>query len=418
MLRGKRVLLGVTGSIAAYKACDLVQRLKEQHCEVRVILTPEATRLVQAETFAALTGQAVLVDTWAGVAEGHMDHIAWARWADCLLIAPATAHILGQLAHGLTDNALSLLALAFTGPVLVAPAMNTQMLHHAAVQANLQTLMSRGVVVLPSGEGVLACGEVGEGKLLEVNSLVAHLRTCLAHPISPLPHLKGRKVLLSFGHTQEAIDDVRFLSNRSSGKTGQALARAFWRAGAEVHAVVGPLDTPIAGHYASVTRVLSTEEFHQVLTEKAPAADVVVMAAAISDFLPVHRYSGKTKDSKALSNIELKESPHILKELGNAKPPQQVLVGFALETSELLSEASRKLADRHCDWVVVNNPVASDSGFGRDEVLAGIVGPQGVRLAVQNIDKEVLAAELLLAVEATLADRAAGTGTLQARSSL
>ncbi len=398
MLRGKRVLVGVTGSIAAYKACDLVQRLKDQGAEVRVAMTPEATLLIHPNTFAALTGHAVLTDAWSGVAEGRMDHIAWSRWAEVYLIAPASAQIIGQLAHGLTDNILGLLALAFAGPVFLAPAMNTQMLHHPAVQANLATLKPRGVVVLPTGEGVLACGEVGEGKLLEVNSIVAHLRTCLAHGAESQPAWCGKKVVLTFGHTQESIDDVRFLSNRSSGKTGQALARALWRAGAEVHAIAGVVDAPLAGEYASLTPVKTSLEFQAALQPLAKQADVIIMAAAISDYVPAHPKNGKIKDSKSMLNLELQESPHLLKELGKHKSAGQILVGFALETENPVAEAQRKLVERNCDFVVVNNPVAHDSGFGRDEVLAGLISKQGVVLPLAARSKEALASDLLKAI--------------------
>jgi len=402
MLRGKRVLVGITGSIAAYKACDLIQRLKENGCEVRVAMTPEAAQLVHPHTLGALSGFSVLTDAWSGVVDGRMDHIAWARWAEVFFIAPATAHTLAELAHGLTSHILSLLALVFTGRVIVAPAMNTQMLHHPATQANLRTLADRGVVILPTGEGTLACGEVGEGKLLAVNSLVAHLKTCLSQPSSPLPHLRGKKVLLALGHTRESIDDVRFISNRSSGKTGFALARALWLAGAEVHAIIGHVDEAISGEYASVVGVSSSQDFQREALQKAPAMDVIILSAAIADFTPTQPKSGKIKDSKALKNIELSESPHILAELGKRKSKSQILVGFALETENLLEEASRKLRARNCDWVIVNNPVSERDGFGKDDVMAGILGLQGLYLPLQTLSKEALASHVLAALETSL----------------
>jgi phosphopantothenoylcysteine decarboxylase / phosphopantothenate---cysteine ligase len=405
MLSGKRVLLAVTGSIAAYKACDLVQRLKDQGCEVRVAMTPEAAQLVHPNSFAALTGHAVLLDAWSGVADGRMDHIAWARWAEVLFIVPASAQVIAQMAHGLADNVVALLALAFAGPVLVAPAMNTVMLHHPAVQANLATLKSRGVVVLPSGEGVLACGETGEGKLLEVASLVAHLRTSLVH--RDVPALKGKRVLLSLGHTQEPIDAVRFISNRSSGKTGLALARALWRAGAEVEGVAGIIDQPVATDWQALTQVQTSAQFAEALLTKAISADVIVMAAAIADFTPASPKIGKSKDSKSLQNLELKPSLHILSEIGRMKRADQVLVGFALETDNLLEEAERKMQARKCDLVVVNNPVDRDAhhagqGFGHDAVLAGIMGQGGMVVPLGLMEKEDLAMQVLLAIDALL----------------
>jgi phosphopantothenoylcysteine decarboxylase / phosphopantothenate---cysteine ligase len=413
MLRGKKILLGVTGSIAAYKACDLIQRLKDEGCDIRVAMTPEATQLVHPNSLAALSGHAVLLDAWSGVADGRMDHISAARWADLFVVAPATAEVIGELAHGLTTTMVSLLALAFAGPVLLAPAMNTQMLHHPAVAANLQLLQTRGVTVLPSGEGVLACGEVGEGKLLEVGALVAHLRSFVAQAGMQLGRLRGKRVLLSLGHTQEPIDAVRFISNRSSGKTGLALARALWLSGAKVDGVVGHLDLPVATQWASLTQVKTSADFAQVLFEKGPQADIVIQSAAIADFVPTPLSQGKSKDSKSLQNLELKPSVHILTELGHRKKPGQILVGFALETENLEAEAQRKMLERHCDFMVVNQPVMTESGFGKNEVLAGILAHKPNRkthtqngshwaLSMASVAKEALASALLLALQAAL----------------
>ena len=232
-LRDKNVLLGVAGSISAYKACDLVQRLKEEGAKVRVIMTPSAAKLVHPNTFAALTGYKVGIDAWAGVESGGMEHIDLARWADIYLVAPCTAHSLGEFAQGLTGSLLSLVYLVYERHAYIAPAMNSVMLEAPAFRRNLSLLREKGDVILPTGEGVLACGEIGHGKLLEPGHIAAYLKTHLAMKMpSPLP--AGKTVLISLGHTREKWDDIRFLSNRSSGKTGLAIARAFQLAGAEV----------------------------------------------------------------------------------------------------------------------------------------------------------------------------------------
>ncbi|HKP97723.1 MAG TPA: bifunctional phosphopantothenoylcysteine decarboxylase/phosphopantothenate--cysteine ligase CoaBC [Fibrobacteria bacterium] len=405
-LKDKNVLLGVTGSISAYKACDLVQRLKDEGAHVRVIMTASAAKLVHPNTFAALTGYRVPVDGWSGVESGAMDHIDLARWADVYLVAPCTAHTIAEFAHGLTGSLLSLLYLVYERHAYIAPAMNSVMLDAPAVRRNLATLQAKGDILLPTGEGVLACGEIGYGKLLDVAQIIAYLNTHRALA-APYPALAGKKVLISLGHTREKWDDVRFISNRSSGKTGLALARAFTLSGADVHVVAGHADEPITPGFA-VTRVETSAGFQKEMLGRQGAADVVIMAAAIADFVPSQTFRGKRKASKSVEKIELQPFPNILLELGKRKSKGQILVGFALETADALAQAEAKMKERHCDVMVVNNPVADDTGFGRDVVLAGVLSrrPQAASASLQDWDKDQLANTVAAEVQALLTESA------------
>ena len=403
-LRDKNVLLGVTGSISAYKACDLVQRLKDAGANVRVIMTPSAAKLVHPNTFAALTAYRVVVDGWSGVEGGAMDHIDLARWADIYLIAPCTAHTLGELAHGLTGSLLSLVYLVYAGNAYIVPAMNSVMLDAPAVKRNLEILKSKGDVILPTGEGILACGEAGYGKLLDVAHIIAYLATSAALART-FPGLQGKRVLISLGHTQEKWDDVRFLSNRSSGKTGLALARAFLLAGARVHIVAGVTDEPVTPG-PSVIRATTSADFQRELLGRQAEADVIIMAAAIADFVPAQTHKGKQKDSKSLARMELQPFPNILLELGRRKTQGQVLVGFALETTDVMTHARAKMDERHCDLMVVNNPVSETTGFGKGQVMAAVISRSdaGASALLTEWDKDQLANAVAGHVQALLAE--------------
>ncbi len=392
-LQGKHVLLGVTGSISAYKACDLVQRLKDQGAVVRVTMTHSATQLVHPNTFAALTGYKVGVHAFSGSENGSMEHIDLARWADIFLIAPCTAHTLGECANGLTGSLLSLVYMVCQRPVFFAPAMNSVMLGSVAVRRNLGLLESKGDVILPTGEGVLACGEVGHGKLLEASHLIDYVKAVLARRVAAAS-LTGKKVLISAGHTREKWDDVRFISNRSSGKTGLALARSFWAAGADVEMVVGNIQetVPSGIRYCAVE---SSADFEREMLARQPGVDIIIMAAAIADFVPVQAYAGKQKDSKYLENIELRPFPNVLHELGNRKSKGQILIGFALETENAIAFGEAKMRERQCDIMVVNNPVAETTGFGKDRVQAAILTATASNPVLTEWDKDDLAASVV-----------------------
>jgi phosphopantothenoylcysteine decarboxylase/phosphopantothenate--cysteine ligase len=411
MLQDKHILVGVTGSIAAYKACDLVQRLKEKGAHVRVVMTHSATNIIHPNALAALSGHPVLIDAWDRPSlNSSMPHIEAARWADLFLIAPCTAHTMAELAAGLTGSAVSLTALAYNGTVAIAPAMNSVMLHAAPVRENQARLEGRGTHILPTLDGNLACGEVGEGKLTTPEEITAYADLILAFKdfgASP-PLLSGKSILISGGHTEEPLDGVRFLSNRSSGKTAIALARAFRLAGADVHLVLGragPLEGG-APNGLALTRVRTSEEFHAVLTASAQTADVVIMAAAIADFIPViplDKAGGKWKGSREKKTLDLQPAVNVLETLGRGKRPGQILAGFALETENAIAHGIEKMQARNCDLMVVNTPLSQPGlGFGEEAVEAVVLpkGATGGTLRPQG--KSELATEVVRQVAALL----------------
>ncbi len=402
MLQDKRILIGVTGSISAYKACDLVQRLKEKGAEVRVVMTASAAKLVHPNTFAALTGSPVAMDAWSDVADGKIRHIELARWADAFVIAPCTAHTLAELSMGLTGSLISMTALAYTGTLIIAPAMNTVMLESDPVREHCSRLSLRGVHLLPTANGDLACGEVGEGKLITPEEIVQYVDLILS--FGPMPKLNGIKVLVSGGHTEEPLDGVRFISNRSSGKTALALVRAFKLTGAEVHLTLGLAEEPEpAGVW--VNRVHTSAEFQKSISEGQKNSQVVIMAAAIADFVPAKTDFGKWKDSRSLKSIELQPSPNILQELGQKKTPGQILVGYALETESAISNALEKMKARNCDFMVVNTPLSQAGlGFGEDQVEAAILNVDTIaeKEKLSAVSKNQLAVDLVRRVAAKL----------------
>lgn len=422
MLKNKKILVGVTGSIAAYKSCDLVQRLKEKGATVRVVMTASAARVVHPNTFAALSGAPVLTDAWEGVSQGSIPHIEAARWADLFLIAPCTAHTLAELSLGLTGSPVSMTALAYKGPLAVAPAMNTIMLDSDPMREHMARLARRGVHMLPTLNGSLACGEIGEGKLTTPEEITAYAELIFAynaqnaHNLSNthsgnVPDLTGVRVLLSGGHTEEALDGVRHLSNRSSGKTALAIARALRMTGADVRLVLGGAEEAEPNGIA-LTRVGTSAGFRDAMLAAQPDADVVIMAAAIADFTPAEAErgndgeGGKWKASRELKSLALSPFPNILEELGQRKaagtPPHQTLVGFALETDDALKRGAEKMRARHCDLMVVNTPLSKPGlGFGSDGVEAAILNGTesaadgAVPSLLQLQDKSALAVDLV-----------------------
>jgi phosphopantothenoylcysteine decarboxylase/phosphopantothenate--cysteine ligase len=407
MLQGKNILVGVTGSIAAYKACDLVQRLKEGGASVRVVMTRDAARFVHPNAFAALTGSPVLTDAWEGVAEGSIPHIDAARWADLFVVAPCTAHTLAELSLGLTGSPVTMTALAYAGPLAVAPAMNTVMLESVPVREHLARLSARGVHVLPTLGGTLACGEIGEGKLTTPEEITAYVDLILELGSSP-PDLRGKRIVISGGHTEEPLDGVRFLSNRSSGKTAVAIARAFRLSGADVRIVLGRA-TEAEPNGIPVTRVRTSAEFREAMLAGQSAADIVVMAAAIADFVPAQSgETGKWKGSRDLKNLALSPTPNILEELGRAKKQGQVLVGFALETENPLDHGREKMEARNCEVMVVNTPLSQPgAGFGTDSVEAAVLTGAGQKPTIRLMGKDELAVEVVRAAVTAITGAAA-----------
>jgi phosphopantothenoylcysteine decarboxylase/phosphopantothenate--cysteine ligase len=365
------VVLGVTGCIGAYKACDVLRELQKRGVDVHVVMTENATRFVGAMTFEALSRHPVFVDQFALGAEGDIRHISLADAADVLLVAPATANTLGKFARGIADDALSTLFLANTAPVLVAPAMNVNMFRHPAVVENLEMLRARGVGVIEPGTGYLACGWLGEGRLAEVPEIVEAAMAALGRRRS----LEGESVVVSAGPTVEDIDPVRFISNRSSGRMGYRLAEVARDRGAKVVLVTGP--TALAApRGVEVVSVRSAEEMARAVLDKAAAAGIVAMAAAVSDYRPAEKAPNKIKKQDGGQSLELVRTQDILGSLGEAKG-QRFLIGFAAETETLLESARKKRAEKRIDLMVANDVSRNGSGFASEKNAAVLIDAKG-----------------------------------------
>jgi len=360
-LAGKRVLLGVTGGIAAYKAPDLVRRLKEQGADVRVVLTASATRLVTPVTFQAVSGHPVRSGLWDEAAEAAMGHIELARWADLVVIAPATADFLARLAIGMADDLLTTLCLATDAPIAVAPAMNRLMWANPVTQENVHRLSARGVTLLGPGTGDQACGETGEGRMLEPREIVAALTSGAGAAEGVLA---GQKLLITAGPTREALDPVRYLTNRSSGKMGYAVAAAAARAGAEVVLVSGPVSLA-APRGVRLVKVETAAQMRDAVQAELPGAAAFIAAAAVADYRPAHPATHKLKKHAGEMVVELVRNPDILAEVAAASP-RPFVVGFAAETQDVEDNARLKLERKSLDMIAANR-VGSDCGFDRDE---------------------------------------------------
>jgi len=393
------IALGVTGGIGAYKAVEVARGLQKRGHDVVAVMTATATKFVGPITFEAITRRRVITDQFEPGANADIEHIALASTIDLLLVAPATANLVGKFANGIADDFLSTLYTATRAPVLLAPAMNTNMFAHEAVRHNLQTLAARGVRFVEPGEGYLACGWIGKGRLAEPDDIVVAAEAIL-RPEGPL---RGAKVLVTAGPTYEDFDPVRFVGNRSSGKMGYAVAAEAARRGAHVTLVTGPtrLETPPV---AEVVHVRTAVEMHQAVMPRAGAMDVIVMAAAVADYTPVRRADQKVQKSGDTLTLVLQRTPDILADLGlrrlsSAKGP--VLVGFAAETENVVTRASEKRAKKHVDFIVANDVSRIDSGFDVDSNAVTIVSAHGAdTLPLQS--KSRVAVEILDRVEKLL----------------
>ncbi len=391
------VVLGVTGCIGAYKACEVLRELQRRDVDVRVVMTAAATRFVTPMTFEALSRHPVFHDQFALGVNGDIRHISLADEADLLLVAPATANILGKLARGIADDALSTLYLATRAPALVAPAMNVNMLEHPAVRENLAILRARGVGVVEPGSGYLACGWLGKGRLAEVGEIVDAAMAALGRRRD----LEGETVLVTAGPTVEDIDPVRFVSNRSSGKMGYRLAEAARDRGAKVILVSGP--TGLAAPYGvDFVAVRSAEEMQRAVAEQVGSATVVVAAAAVSDYRPASASASKIKKTDGAATLELVRTPDILKGLGEAKGGR-VLVGFAAETEDLVANARKKLEAKNLDLVVANDVSVAGAGFGGDTSAVVLLRRDGGRVDVPLASKREVAERILDEVRAVRA---------------
>jgi phosphopantothenoylcysteine decarboxylase / phosphopantothenate---cysteine ligase len=391
-----KIALGVTGGVAAYKAAELVRRLQQEKLDVQVVMTRAAQEFIAPLTFAALTGQKVITDMFGagGPAapanvESAIEHIAVAQRIDLLLVAPATADILGKFANGIAEDFLSTLYLATKAPAVVAPAMNVNMWDHPATQRNLAILRERGVHVVDPDEGYLACGMVGAGRLAATETIAKKVCDVLG-----LRHdLAGQKILITAGPTCEDIDPVRFLTNRSSGKMGYALAEAANRRGARVILLSGPTDLKIPDGVDWVP-VRSTEEMHHAVRERAANANVVIMAAAISDYRPAAQHDQKLKRGEGSFTLELEPTPDILADLGREKRGQ-ILVGFAAETNAVAENARGKLARKGADIIVANDVTQEGAGFDGDTNIVTMFLRDGREIPLPKMTKFEVANQIL-----------------------
>ncbi len=401
-INDKRILLGVTGSIACYKAADLASKLAQAGAQVDVVLTEAATRFVTPLTFQSVTGRRAYVDADLWGSEGHVLHIGLAHAADLLVIAPASANTLAKLAHGVADNLLTLAALAAQCTLILAPAMDGGMYSHPATQANLELLRQRGVFIAGPFEGHLASGVSGIGRMIEPQELLGHIRLRLSRG-GPL---HGRKVVVTAGGTQEAIDPVRAITNRSSGKQGFALAQAALDLGADVTLITGPthLPTPTG---AQRVNVQSAQEMLKAILEAIRQADVLLMAAAVADFRPVAVAEQKIKREGNLLEIKLEPTPDILQEVAKYKSEYgfpRVSVGFAAESQNLLENARAKLQRKRLDLIAANDITASDAGFAVDTNRVTLLDAQGGVEALPLMDKVKVAEVILQRVLQLLAE--------------
>jgi phosphopantothenoylcysteine decarboxylase/phosphopantothenate--cysteine ligase len=381
-----KIILGVGGGIAAYKSAELARLLMQQGHQVTAVMTDAAQRFVTPMTFAALTGRKVLTDLFA--IESAIDHIGTAQENDLLVVAPATADLLARLAHGLAGDFLSTLYLAFTGPVLLAPSMNVNMWQHAATRANIDTLQRRGHRMIEPGVGYLACGMTGAGRMAEPEEIAA----AVDREARARRDLEGETVLITAGPTQEPLDPVRYISNRSSGKMGFALAEAAAARGARVVLIAGPVHLP-APYGVEVIQVRTAAEMRARVFENLEPAGIVIKAAAVADFHLSHVPDQKRKKTAARLSLELDPTPDILAELGRQKG-DRLLVGFAAETENLRQEARRKLESKNCDMVVGNLVGGTETGFESDENEVVLVLSTGETVEIARASKREIAGRI------------------------
>lgn len=391
MLKGKKIVLGVTGGIAVYKAVDLVSRLCKQGCEVRVVMTEHAQQFVTPLTFKEISGNAVATSMWNSNQEFNVEHIALANWADAFLVAPATANILAKMTYGIADDLLSTTLLAAQAPIVVCPAMNTGMYLNAATQENIAKLQSRGITVMPPASGHLACGTIGPGRLPEPQQIVEFMSSFFAGREGDL---RGLKVLVTAAGTREPIDPVRFVGNRSSGKMGYAVAQMAAERGAEVLLISGPSALAVPPNVKAV-QVESTNEMLEACLAAYDGVDIVIKAAAVADYRPrdVADQKIKKKTDDALI-VVMDKNPDILKTLG-AKKTHQVLVGFAAETQNLLANAREKVVKKNLDMIVANDVTAAGAGFNSDTNIVKFLYANGDVCELEQMPKVDVANRIL-----------------------
>ena len=389
MLRGKTVLLGVTGSIAAYKIAGLASALKKLHADVHVLMTKNATNFITPITFESLTGNKCLVDTFDRNFQFQVEHVSIAKKADVVMVAPASANVIGKLAHGLADDMLTTTVMACRCPKIIAPAMNTNMYENPIVQDNLKILGKYGFEIIAPAVGYLACGDTGAGKMPEPEELLAYI----LREIACEKDMKGKRILVTAGPTCESIDPVRYITNHSSGKMGYALAKMACLRGADVTLVSGPVDLipPIGAEFVPIT---TAREMFEAVTKISDKQDIIIKAAAVADYRPKHISDDKVKKADTELSIELERTDDILAYLGAHRKPGQFLCGFSMETRDMLSNSRAKLKKKNLDMIAANNLKVEGAGFqGDTNVLTLITQDEEVSLPLMS--KEEAAAKIL-----------------------
>lgn len=374
MLKGKTILLGVSGSIAAYKIASLASMLVKQHADVHVIMTENATNFINPITFETLTGNKCLVDTFDRNFEFQVKHVSLAKRADIALVAPASANVIGKMAHGIADDMLTTTLLACKAPVLVSPAMNTNMYENPVVQDNLRTLQAYGMKVIAPADGHLACGDTGAGKMPEPETLFAYIEAEIACE----KDLVGKRVLVTAGATQEALDPVRYLTNHSTGKMGYAIAKAAMLRGAQVTLVSAPthLTPPLL---VDIVPVVSAQDMYEAVESRFDDADILIMAAAVADYRPMEFVDHKIKKKDGDNTLLLARTTDILGTICARKRADQFVCGFSMETDDLISNSRTKLEKKHLDMIAANNLRVQGAGFGTETNVVTLICPDGMR---------------------------------------
>ena len=372
MFTNQTIVLGVTGSIAAYKIASLASMLVKQHANVHVIMTQNATNFINPITFETLTGHKCLVDTFDRNFEFQVEHVSLAKQADLMLIAPASANVIGKMAHGIADDMLTTTVLACKAPIYVSPAMNTNMYENPIVQGNLRILEKYGMKVIDPASGYLACGDTGAGKMPEPETLFAYIEAELAHE----KDLAGKRVLVTAGATQEALDPVRYLTNHSTGKMGYALAKAAMLRGAQVTLVSGQtsLEPPLA---VDVVPIVSAQDMYEAVERRFDDTDLLIMAAAVADYRPKEYVDQKIKKKAGGNVLELARTTDIIGTLSGRKHPGQFLCGFSMETEHMLENSRAKLEKKNLDMIVANNLRTEGAGFGTETNVVTLIRADG-----------------------------------------
>jgi len=397
LLKNKTILVGVSGSIAAYKAAALVSLLVKQHADVHVIMTKNATEFISPVTFETLSNNKCPVDTFDRNFEFNVEHVSLAKKADLCIIAPATANVIAKLAHGIADDMLTTTVLACRCPKIAAPAMNTAMYENPVTQKNMRTLIEYGWEVLSTQSGRLACGDVGAGKCAEPERMLEAVINAVSHK----KDMKGLKLLVTAGATREAVDPVRFITNHSTGKMGYAIASAAAARGAEVTLVSAKAEvTPPA--YVELVNVVSTKQMFEAVAAISPKCDIVIKAAAVSDYTPAVYSDEKVKKSDGEMKIELERTTDILKYLGENRQPGQFLCGFSMETQNMVENSRAKLIKKNVDMIAANNLKQAGAGFGTDTNVLTLITADGIKelpMASKREEADMLLDEILLRIK-------------------